>query len=38
MLTNYNMTTATISNAFGSSKATVGTEWMFLSFLPLAHM
>lgn len=39
MLTNENMTTATISNSLGSSMAMLnGQEFVHFAYLPLAHM
>ncbi|RSH90393.1 hypothetical protein EHS25_000998 [Saitozyma podzolica] len=39
VLTNTNLTTATISNGLGATaELTVGDEWRFLSYLPLSHI
>lgn len=39
VLTNTNLTTATISNGLGATaELTLGEEWRFLSYLPLSHM
>lgn len=39
VLTNRNMTSAAISNVFGGSQEVSKTEdWIYLSYLPLAHM
>lgn len=38
VLTNRNFTRAIISNALGANIGLIGTEWRFLSYLPLSHI
>jgi long-chain acyl-CoA synthetase len=38
VLSNYNFTTAVISNTLGATEQLAAGEWRFISYLPLSHM